>query len=148
MMKMNKTSPIVGAVLCFCSFAGVSVLLAGAQQHRRRKITDAEVKAVIQAVEDEIYDRGYEKEYGDVDVPPACGPRRSATCIRIYINPEIDADGTGGEVIYKLMPYGEVFRDHGILDSKGGSAGKPKSRVRTSQLKGTGLQMPPLRLRR
>lgn len=117
MMKMNKSSPIVVAVLCFCSFAAVSVLLAGAQHREKRKITDAEVKAVIQAIEDEIYDRGYEEEYAVVDTPPACGPRKNSNCIRIYINPEIEVDGTGGEVIYKLMPYGEVFRDYGILDS-------------------------------
>jgi hypothetical protein len=116
MMKMNKTFPIVVGALCFSSFVVLSVLPTGAQHRAKRKITDAEIRAVIQAVEDEIYDYGYEEEYSVVDAP-ACGPRSSATCIRIYINPEINADETGGEVIYKLMPYGEVFRDYGILDS-------------------------------
>lgn len=113
MMKMNKTSsPIVGAVLCFCSFAAVSVLLAGAQQHRRRKITDPEVKAVIQAVEDEIYDYGYEENYYQFGEEVQIDPRHLIHRVPIYIRPEIE-DG-GGEAIYELLPYGEVFRSFDI----------------------------------
>ena len=112
MMKMNRTSSIVVAVLCFCSFVAVSILLADAQHRGTRKITDAEVKAVIQAVEDEIYDYGYEENYYQFGEEVQSDPQYYIHRVPIYIRPEIE--DRGGEVIYELLPYGEVFRSFDI----------------------------------
>lgn len=112
-----KTKRFATGVIVLC-LAAIGLSASGAQHPGKRKITDAEVKAVIQAVEDEIYDHGYQGDYADVDVPPSCGGHRTtAICLRIYINSEINGDGSGGEVIYKLMPHGEVFREFGILQN-------------------------------
>lgn len=68
------------------------------------QLSDAQVKAVVLAVEDEVYDFGYEKHFDLVG--PA--PRPGVTRLPVYITPTLH-DGEG-KVIYKLMPYGEVIR--------------------------------------
>lgn len=81
---------------------------------QKRSLSDSEAKAVIQAVEDEIYDYGYQKHFyqmGENLSKPSNTPR---TRIWIYIEPEVDLTEHAGRVIYKLMPYGEVLRDFTI----------------------------------
>ena len=79
-------------------------------QVQKPKISESAVKAVVQAVEDEIYDYGYQKSFYQIgqDVGTSNSPRSR---IPIYIEPDLDAEDGGGRVIYKLMPYGEVMRD-------------------------------------
>jgi len=82
------------------------------RNHGKQVLTRAELQAVVQAVQDEIYDYGYEREYyviGDNLGTSAHWVSR----VPLYINPEMN-DGVG-QAIYKLMPYGEVFR--GMLTS-------------------------------
>jgi hypothetical protein len=80
---------------------------------QKRKLSELEVKAIIQAVEDEIYDYGYQKYFyqmgEDVCAPP--NPNSPTTRMWIYIKPELNVTYSSGSVIYKLMPYGEVIRE-------------------------------------
>jgi hypothetical protein len=69
-----------------------------------RDITDKEAKAISLAIEDEVYDRGYQKRFYMV------GPeiRHDVTSLPVYIKPTVRNGGS--TLIYKLMPYGEVIR--------------------------------------
>lgn len=63
--------------------------------------------AVAQAIEDELYDLRHEKLYFQVDENG--GGDGSPAEISMYVSKEISSNGTG-VVIYKDMPYGEVYR--------------------------------------
>jgi len=87
-----------------------------------RQITEKESKAVILAIEDEVYDRGYQKRFYMV------GPemRPGVTRLPLYIEPTLKKDG--GIVVYKLMPYGEVIRGfHFMKDGLAVLEGDPDS---------------------
>lgn len=84
-------------------FLCLSSYQAALAQHSRP--TDPQIAAVVQAVEDEIYDWSYEKDYTNIGTTGAIG---SPTDVPIFITPELD-DGHG-EVIYRFMPFGEVLR--------------------------------------
>jgi hypothetical protein len=85
---------------------GLLLGITGPAQTRveRRQITDEDAKAISLAIQDEVYDREYQKRFYMV------GPEIShdVTSLPVYINP-ILKDG-GSTLIYKLMPYGEVIR--------------------------------------
>jgi hypothetical protein len=78
---------------------------------QKRKVSDSEVKAVVQAVEDEIYDYGYENHFREMSENIASPAGAPQIRMRIYVDPEIDHADESGRVIYKLMPYGEVLRE-------------------------------------
>ena len=78
-----------------------------APQMKGRLSMSSVVPAVVQAVEDEIYDLGDEGEYFEID-NQGSGNTKPAT-ISIHISTEISADGHG-VAIYKFMPYGQVYR--------------------------------------
>jgi hypothetical protein len=78
---------------------------------RKRKVSDSDLKAVVQAVEDEIYDYGYENHFRQMSENIASPAGAPQIRMRIYIDPEIDPTDESGRVIYKLMPYGEVLRE-------------------------------------
>jgi hypothetical protein len=61
-------------------------------------VTDAAMRAVITAIEDEIYANGYQTAYIDV----------GADKVPVYFNPRIENGMIW--VIYKLMPFGEIRR--------------------------------------
>ena len=87
----------------------VALLAAGplfAQQQGTppRRITESEMQAVVQAIEDEIYDYSYQLEYRDLTA------QRGQARFVVYINPHLESDGRRGQAIYKLMPHGEVIR--------------------------------------
>lgn len=94
-----------GAVLSLSALFGFAAALAvlGIQQGPTQ-LARPRAEAVVLAVEDEIYDFGYEKDFEMV------GPEVSPGITRVpaYITPALQ-DGAG-HVIYKLMPYGEVYR--------------------------------------
>jgi len=95
-------------------FLFVAILALAVHAHsgqRKRKISDSELRAVIQAVEDEIYDYGYQKKFYHLGENVADATSTVRTSMHIYIDPEIDSTDESGRVIYKLMPYGEVLRD-------------------------------------
>jgi hypothetical protein len=99
--------------------------VAALPYHGTHKPRDAEIKAVLQAVQDEIYDYGYEKEYYEIGYNVGTSMHWISR-VPIYINPQVK-DGVG-QTIYKVMPYGEVFRmfdigDDGLV----GLIGNPQS---------------------
>jgi hypothetical protein len=95
-------------------FAAVPVR-AHAPVHQQR-LQPAQIVKIKQAILDEIYDYGLNKDFyqmGDnVGVPQHWLAR-----MHLYINPIYSAD-RGGAVIYKLMPYGQIYRVFDI--DKGG----------------------------
>ncbi len=84
---------------------------------QKRKVLDSDLKAVVQAVEDEIYDYGYERHFDEIGENIGAPGTVAQTRIRIYIEPEIGPHGSG-RVIYKLMPYGEIVREF-VIRSNG-----------------------------
>lgn len=71
----------------------------------RSTLSPSQIRAAILAIQDEIYDLGYQKSFYMV------GPQRvpGSTRLPLYIRPALK-NGEGAAV-YKLMPYGEVIRD-------------------------------------
>lgn len=72
------------------------------------QLTEDQIKAVVLAIQDEIYDYDYEGDFADVG--EASGPGSSR--LPLYISPIIKEGH--GTVIYKLMPQGEIYRDFSI----------------------------------
>ena len=75
-------------------------------------VTPEQQKAITQAIEDEIYDFGYQG-WGFGYVGKTMGPNEQE--IRVYIEPKRKTYLRGGGdpvgyVIYKYMPFGEVLR--------------------------------------
>lgn len=91
-------------ILVVLMIVGFSISTA-AQPRKDRAITEREVKAVVQAIEDEIYDYSYQGKFSDVGTPDVHSKR---TAVPVYFKPSL-TDGEGW-VIYKLLPYGEVIR--------------------------------------
>ena len=66
------------------------------------------VTKLIQAIEDEIYAKGYQTRYGDLGEPGSHGVHR----IAVYVQPLISKGR--GWIVYKLMPFGEIYRMYSI----------------------------------
>jgi len=94
------------------------------------KPTEQNVAAIVQAVEDEIYDFGYEKDFVNIG---STGAIDSPTEVPIFISPDLYDDGHG-VVIYKYMPFGEVQRRFAFRpDGVAVLWGKPINRFPASQ---------------
>lgn len=74
------------------------------------QLTNKELGAVVLAVEDEIYDYSYQSKFSFVGDAPS-----GSTKVQIYISPTVDKDSVG-EIIYKYMPFGEVYRRFVLQD--------------------------------
>jgi hypothetical protein len=96
-------------VFLFSSLRSLSV----GQASQKVPTADVVIPAVVQAVEDEIYDLNEEGKYFLID-DQGSGDRTPAT-ISIYISKDISANGDG-IAVYKLMPYGEVYRYFVVRD--------------------------------
>jgi hypothetical protein len=91
-------------VVSFFSFLPAATPQRGGSAATETSVSAADEKAVIQSIEDEIYDWRCQLYVEFVGQGIAQGTYQ----LRVYINPKID-DGRG-EVIYKFMPFGEVYR--------------------------------------
>lgn len=107
----------VAAVMLLVSVAFADPLFRGPAVLSDEASSD--VKAIVQAIEDEIYDRGY---YGDFAfVGGGGGGIDSPIDVPVFIKDTTKAgELKRGAVIYKLMPIGEVqrrydFRPDGIV---------------------------------
>ena len=90
------------------------LLMQASQGPHSGKVSEHDVNSVIQAVEDEIYDYGYQKHFYQMGESVNNPPDSSSVRMQIYIAPELDKEKSGGRAIYKLMPYGEVIREFTI----------------------------------
>jgi|SRR5271156_1490237 len=72
-------------------------------------LTPTEVAKLKLAIEDEIYDYGYYNEFYNIGENIGTSQHWVARA-RLYINPAYNSVDKHGEVIYKLMPYGQVYR--------------------------------------
>jgi hypothetical protein len=95
------------------AFLLVSLLMmasspSSAQAATKIRLTQSETKALVQAVQDEIYDREYQGHFFPEGGPVGDIISESRTRVPLYVDPVLE-DGEG-EAIYKLMPYGEVLR--------------------------------------
>src|SRR5215472_10663857 len=105
------------------AFLSVLLLLTSsspsiAKGTKTNRLTQSETKALIQAVQDEIYDREYQGYFFPEGGPVGDVISVSRTRVRLYVDPVLKRGE--GEAIYKLMPYGEVVRlfhahDDGII---------------------------------
>lgn len=82
--------------------------------HSSGKITRSQIKTVELAIEDEVYDYGYEKDYAGTGKNGAASGDKWISGMPLYIEPRIK-DG-GGTVIYTLKPYGEIYRAFYLRD--------------------------------
>jgi hypothetical protein len=82
-----------------------------------REITATEVDSLLVVLRDEIYDHGYQKGFWGFETS---GPRGPEARYNIFIQPKLTptTGGVTGAVIYRYLPFGEVYR-HFIIASKG-----------------------------
>ena len=79
--------------------------VSSAQIDKEKSLSEPQVQAVIQAIEDEIYDYSYQGKFADIGESVAA---HDSTRVPAYFKPALEAGE--GWVIYKLAPYGEVIR--------------------------------------
>ncbi|MGH9738708.1 MAG: hypothetical protein ACRD4X_08985 [Candidatus Acidiferrales bacterium] len=72
-----------------------------------------DTKSLVESIEDEIYDYGYEGDYFPVGGAVGDPVSDNETVVPAYIDPALE--GEEGQAIYKLMPYGEVLRFFHVL---------------------------------
>ena len=92
------------SVVLFCLLP-INAFAAPSDHH----LKPSEIEKLKQAVEDEIYDYGYFSQFyeigGNVGTPHHWKAR-----VHLFINPLYDSTHRYGEAIYKLMPYGQIYR--------------------------------------
>lgn len=97
---MNRV--LLLAVFCVLS---VGAAFAGNQ----RRLSTAEITELKQAICDEIYDYGYYGEFYQIGENLGT-PQHWVARVRVYIDPMYNSVDQHGQVIYKLMPYGQIYR--------------------------------------
>jgi hypothetical protein len=96
------------ASLLMLSFA---TTLPGGRPQEKRPIRDAEISAVIEAIQDEIYDLKLQDDF--FDVGKTTKENRDQEILNVYLQPDVIEDSRSW-VIYKLMPDGEILRMYEI----------------------------------
>src|SRR4029077_2033282 len=90
---------------------GSAAALHGGRPQEKRPIREAEINAVIEAIQDEIYDLKLQNDF--FGVGPSPKDHRFQVTLNVYFQPEVTEDSRSW-VIYKLMPGGEVLRMYEI----------------------------------
>jgi hypothetical protein len=99
-MTMNRI--LLLALFCVLS---VNAAFAGDQ----RRLSTAEITEIKQAICDEIYDYGYYGEFYQIGENIGT-PKHWVARVRVYIDPAYSSADEHGQVIYKLMPFGQIYR--------------------------------------
>jgi hypothetical protein len=81
---------------------------SGGESATKTSLTQSQIRALVQAIEDEVYDYEYQGHFFPQGGPVGNAISDSRTRVPLYIDPLLE-DGEG-QAIYKLMPYGEVLR--------------------------------------
>ena len=89
------------------------------QNNAQTKIRDAQVSALLRAIQDEIYDYGYQDNFWGFETAGPDGPQAR---FDVYVRPTlVPTSGCHncleGVVIYKYLPFGELFRPF-IVDNE------------------------------
>ena len=92
------------SVMLFCC---LSMSAFAAPSYRQLK--PSEIGKLKQAVEDEIYDYGYFAEFYEIG-DNIGNPQHWKARVHLFVNPVYNVTEKHGEVIYKLMPYGQIYR--------------------------------------
>ena len=85
-----------------------------AQRATKTWLNQSETKALVQAVQDEIYDREYQGFFFPEGGPVGDLVSESRVRDPLYVGPLIQ--NGEGQAIYKLMPHGEVLRLFRVRD--------------------------------
>src|SRR5260370_13095025 len=85
--------------------------LLGGRPQQKRPIRETEIKAVIEAIQDEVYDLKLEKDFFSVGMTNK--DNRNQEILNVYFQPDVIEDSRSW-VIYKLMPDGEIVRMYEI----------------------------------
>jgi hypothetical protein len=80
-------------IVMLCCLLAIATSASAAQM-----VSDADIRAVVEAIKDEIYANGYYTAYIDVERDK----------VPVYVNPKIENIMVW--VIYRLMPFGEILR--------------------------------------
>lgn len=89
----------------------LATALLASRPQEKRPIREMEINAVIEAIQDEIYDLKLEKYVNDIGTRSP--NNRNQYSVNVYFQPEI-IDESRSWVIYKLMPDGEILRMYEI----------------------------------
>ena len=113
-MKTSATAMYCAKVILVLSVilgnrSGVAQNRSQTSRPQLQTLTSEQVKAVILAVTDEIYDYSQESSYIFAGTTTKNPTDRSAM-LPLYINPQLRDDGAG-QVIYRNLPYGEILRE-------------------------------------
>jgi hypothetical protein len=86
---------------------GSVTALHGERPQQKRPIRESEINAVIEAIQDEIYDLNLEKDMDLVGKKVKNNP--DEVLVNVFFQPDV-IDNSRSWVIYKLMPEGEILR--------------------------------------
>lgn len=107
-MEKTKLIPLLAIV------AGLVCLPQQAQNLKaaaEKPVTETQVRAIVEAIQDEVYSRRLQNGFFMIGEPLE---RDQATRIPLYVDPTLH--GSTGWVVYKFMPYGEVYREFDFAD--------------------------------
>jgi hypothetical protein len=98
-----------------------------------RRLTPKEIEHLKQAIVDEIYDYGYYNQFYQIGENVGTS-RHWIGRIHLFIDPTYNSADGHGEVMYKLMPFGQIYRLF-YIDSNGSIKldGNPQNRFPITQ---------------
>jgi hypothetical protein len=85
----------------------LATALLASRPQEKRPLRETEMNAVIEAIQDEIYDLNLEKYVNDIGTRSP--NNRNQYSVNVYFQPEV-IENSRSWVIYKLMPDGEILR--------------------------------------
>jgi hypothetical protein len=106
---MKRYKIMFRVFILFFVLQSLSTAWAVVDDKKQTQLYSAEIDSIKEAIQDEIYDYGYYKDY--LQIGKNIGtPAHWISQSPMYINLINNADGESGEVIYKYMPFGEIDR--------------------------------------
>jgi len=121
------------SIISLVMFALLQSQVGDEVRPKAREIVTSDVDAVVLAIQDEIYDYGYQDEFWAFETT---GPQGPEAHFNIYIQPDLVPAPGGLEctAIYKYPPFGEVIRPF-VLAPDGAAylVGRPDNRFPWTQ---------------
>jgi len=101
----------IRVILVLAWTLSLATALLASRPQQKRPIRETEINAVIEAIQDEIYDLKLEKDFFSVGTTTK--DNRDQEILNVYLQPDVMEDSRSW-VIYKLMPDGEILRMYEI----------------------------------